>query len=156
MFTSQSLLAIRPGQLAVKEQRLDDVVHLVDVRGELTPYNAAEISTRLDTALNEGVRWTLIDLTHVPSVDDSIIPWLVYSARVLRSRRGELIVAGAEPTVAQRLASYEVAHRPALAANVAQALMILKMLRPKTVIEPRQSKPKRITSLTLPRIEPSH
>jgi hypothetical protein len=38
-----------------------------------------------------------------------------------------------------------------VAANVDQALMILKMLRPKSAIRrPR----KRITSLTLPRIEP--
>ena len=53
--------------------------------------------------------------------------------------------------VVDRLASYAVGDRPAVAANVDQALMILKMLRPKTEIRrPR----KRITSLTLPRIEP--
>ena len=53
--------------------------------------------------------------------------------------------------VAPRINAYEVAHRPALAANVDQAIMILKMLRPKTAVpRPKQ----RITSLTLPRIEP--
>jgi hypothetical protein len=53
--------------------------------------------------------------------------------------------------VADRISRYDVAHRPALAANVDQALMILKLLRPSTQIRrPRR----RITSLTLPAIEP--
>ena len=47
-------------------------------------------------------------------------------------RRGEMIVAGSPDDVAGRLGAWEVAHRPALAANVDQAVMILKMLRPKT------------------------
>jgi hypothetical protein len=54
--------------------------------------------------------------------------------------------------VAERLAAYDVAHRPAVAASVDQAVMILKMLRPKTQI--RRAK-KSVTSLTLPRIEPT-
>ena len=58
--------------------------------------------------------------------------------RELRSRRGELILAGAAPDVGPRINAYEVAHRPALAANVDQAIMILKMLRPKTAV-PRPS-----------------
>ena len=71
--------------------------------------------------------------------------------RELRSRRGELILAGAAPDVGARINAFEVPARPALAANVDQAIMILKMLRPKTAV----SRPKqRITSLTLPRIEP--
>jgi hypothetical protein len=76
---------------------------------------------------------------------------LVATARELRARRGELIVVAAPADVVDRLAAYEQSERPAIAANVDQALMILKMLRPKTEIRrPR----KRITSLTLPRIEP--
>jgi hypothetical protein len=52
-------------------------------------------------------------------------------------------------------AAYDVAHRPAVAANVDQAVMILKMLRPKTDIRrPQQRAKQRISSLTLPRIEP--
>jgi hypothetical protein len=80
----------------------------------------------------------------------------VTAARELRARKGELIVAGAPGDVAQRLAGLEVAHRPAQAANVDQAIMILKLLRPKTDIQRQQPRAKqRITSLTLPRIEPT-
>ena len=82
---------------------------------------------------------------------------LVDAAAALRARKGELIVAGAQPSVAQRLGAYDVAHRPGVAANVDQAVMILKMLRPKTDIRrPPQRAKQRISSLTLPRIEPPH
>ena len=111
MFTSQSLRSVvRPGDLAVREQRLDDVVHQMDLKGSLDDGNAPELERRIGAAL-----------------------------------------AGAAPDVAPRINAFEVAHRPALAANVDQAIMILKMLRPKTAVpRPKQ----RITSLTLPRIEP--
>jgi hypothetical protein len=65
-------------------------------------------------------------------------------------------VAGASRSVTERLAAYDVAHRPAVAASVDQAVMILKMLRPKTDIQrPAQRAKQRISSLTLPRIEPT-
>jgi anti-anti-sigma regulatory factor len=156
MFTSQSLRAIvRPGALAIKEHRLDEVVHHLEVRGTLSAETSAELGRRIEAALASGVRWLIADLTDTQEVADPALASLVNAARELRARRGELIVAGSPPDVAGRLAAYEVAHRPALAATVDQAVMILKMLRPKTDIRrPPQRAKQRITSLTLPRIEP--
>jgi len=156
MFTSQSLRAIvRPGAMAIREHRLDDVVHQVEVRGTLSAETTPELARRLDAALSGGVRWLIADLTGVTDVSDEALAALVKAARELRARRGELIVAGSPADVAQRLNAWEVAHRPALAATVDQAVMILKMLRPKTDIRrPSQRAKQRITSLTLPRIEP--
>ena len=152
MFTSQSLRAVvRPGALAVREQRLDDVVHHIELRGTLDEANAPEMARRVDAALASGVRWLIVDMAETANVSDGALNALVATARELRTRRGELIVAGAARDVAERIGGHDVAHRPALAANVDQAIMILKMLRPKTAV----SRPKqRITSLTLPRIEP--
>jgi anti-anti-sigma regulatory factor len=152
MFTSQSLRAVvRPGALAVREQRLDDVVHHIELRGTLDEANAPEMARRVDAALASGVRWLIVDMAETANVADSALNALVATARELRTRRGELIVAGAPGDVAERIGAHDVAHRPALAANVDQAIMILKMLRPKTAVpRPKQ----RITSLTLPRIEP--
>jgi hypothetical protein len=57
MFTSQSLRAVvRPGALAVREQRLDDVVHHIELRGSLDETNAPEMARRVDAALASGVR----------------------------------------------------------------------------------------------------
>jgi hypothetical protein len=143
MFTPPSVRASSDG--VIREQRLDDVVHHLELRGSPA---ASELGRRIDAALMSGVRWLMIDLEKATGVADSV---LVATARELRSRRGELILVSAPPDVVDRLAAYEYSERPALAANVDQALMILKMLRPKTEIRrPR----KRITSLTLPRIEP--
>jgi hypothetical protein len=129
----------------IREQRLDDVVHHLEVRG--TPA-ASEFGRRIDAALTSGVRWLMVDLERAGEVAESV---LVATARELRLRRGELILIGAPADLVERLAHYEIAERPASATNVDQALMILKLLRPKTEIRrPR----KRITSLTLPRIEP--
>ena len=156
MFTSQSLRAIvRPGDVAIREHRLDDVVHQVEVRGTLSADTVPELSRRIHTALSAGVRWLIVDLSGASEVSDSALTALVATARELRVRRGELIVAGSPGDVAQRLGAWEIAYRPALAANVDQAVMILKMLRPKTDIrQPSQRARQRITSLTLPRIEP--
>ena len=136
------------------EHRLDDVVHQIDVQGQLA--DTGELGRRIEAALAGGVRWLILDLGEAVGVTDTVLAGLVQAAGALRARRGELIVAGAPPSVSQRLATYDVAHRPAVAANVDQAVMILKMLRPKTDIRrPPQRAKQRISSLTLPRIEPS-
>jgi anti-anti-sigma regulatory factor len=154
MFTSQSLRAVaKPGSLAFHEHRLDDVVHQIDVQGHLD--QMGELGRRIGDALAGGVRWLIVDLHEAVGVSDAVLDGLVQFAGSLRARKGELIVAGATGTVAQRLGSYDVAHRPAVAANVDQAVMILKMLRPKTDIRRPPARTKqRISSLTLPRIEP--
>jgi anti-anti-sigma regulatory factor len=141
--------------VSIREHRLDDVVHQVEVDGTLNEQTTPELARRIDSALAAGVRWLIADLSHTSEVSDDALAALVNAARELRSRRGEMIVAGSPPDVAMRLNAWEVAHRPALAANTDQALMILKMLRPKTALRrPSQRAKQRITSLTLPRIEP--
>src|SRR5687768_15662603 len=156
MFTSQSLRAVvKPGALTVREQRLDDAVLQLEVRGALDAETVGALAAPIDTALAGGVRWLIVDISDALPVADEAIAALVKAARELRSRKGELILAGAAPAVAERLAAIEVHHRPAQAASVDQAIMILKMLRPKTGMSPSQPRAKqRITSLTLPRIEP--
>ena len=158
MFTSQSLRAVvKPGALTVREQRLDAVVHQLEVRGTLDEATVGELTGRVDAALAGGVRWLIVDLAGAVTVAEQALAALVTAGRELRSRKGELIVAGAAADVTERLARYEVGHRPAQAASVDQAIMILKMLRPKTGVEhPVQPRAKqRITSMTLPRIEPT-
>ncbi|HZB77188.1 MAG TPA: STAS domain-containing protein [Solirubrobacteraceae bacterium] len=157
MFTSQSLRAVvQPGALTVREQRLDTVVHQLEVRGTLDEATVGELARRVDAALAGGVRWLIVDLAGAVTVADEALTALVTAARELRSRKGELIVAGAAHDVAERLAAHDAAHQPAQAATVDQAIMILKMLRPKTEIRRPQPRGKqRITSLTLPRIEPT-
>jgi anti-anti-sigma regulatory factor len=157
MFTSQSLRAVvPPGALAVSEQRLDDVVHELGVRGTLDATTMGELTRRIDAALAAGVRWLIVDIAETTAVADAALDALVAAARELRMRKGELILAGAPADVAERLGHLQVGDRPAQAANVDQAIMILKMLRPKTDIRSGQPRAKqRITSLTLPRIEPT-
>jgi hypothetical protein len=133
--------------MSVHTQRLDDVVHYLEVRGAPA---AGELERLIDAALTVGARWLIVDLERADLSALAETP-LADAGHELRGRRGELILVSTSPAIADRVSRYEVANRPALAANVDQALMILKLLRPKTEIRrPR----KRITSLTLPAIEP--
>jgi hypothetical protein len=133
--------------MSVHAQRLDDAVHYLEIRGAPA---AGELERLIDAALTVGCRWLIVDLERAqlgPAVE---VP-LAAAGHLLRERRGELILVAASPAVADRVSGRDVAHRPALAADIDQALMILKLLRPKHEIErPR----KRITSITLPAVEP--
>src|SRR5262245_2182514 len=91
----------------IYEQRLDDVVHHLEVRGAPA---ASELGRKIDAALESGVRWLLVDLERAGSVPESV---LVATAQELRMRRGELILIGAAPSLIDQLAMYEIAERPA-------------------------------------------
>jgi hypothetical protein len=131
----------------IREERLDPVVHYLEVRGELP---VEEISGRIDAALAGGVRWLILDLQRA-QLDARIEAPLAAVGNALRERDGELILVSSAPAVADRVAAYEPASRPALAATVDQALTILKLLRPKTALKPPR---KWVTPLSLPRVEP--
>jgi hypothetical protein len=133
--------------MSVHAQRLDDVVHFLEVRGAPA---AGELERLIDAALTVGCRWLIVDLERAALSPAVEVP-LAAAGHLLRERRGELILVSASPAVADRVSAHDVANRPALAADIDQALMILKLLRPKTAIKrPR----KRITSITLPAVEP--
>ncbi len=147
----------------MRARRLDDVLEQLDVRGPLAADGVGTVAQRIDAALSDGVRWLVVDLSAADAGPDALQPLagaLVATARHLRARRGELIVAGAPAALADRLAAYDSALRPAVAATPEQALMILKMMRPKTALGGSDAHVRRThrrtTSLTLPRIEPSH
>src|SRR6476619_425816 len=104
MFTSQSLRAVvKPGALAVREQRLDAVVVALEVRGTLDADTLGQRAQRIDALLAGGVRWLIVDAAGALSVADEALAALVNAARELRSRKGELIVAGAAADVTERL-----------------------------------------------------
>jgi anti-anti-sigma regulatory factor len=157
MFTSQSLRAVvRPGAIVVRELRLGDVGHQLDVRGTVDATTVGELARRIDAALAAGVRWLIVDIAGAVAVSDEALQALVTAGLELRARKGELIVTGGPGDTAQRLAAFDVAHRPAQLATVDQAIMVLKLLRPQSNSQRPQPRAKqRITSLTLPRIEPT-
>jgi hypothetical protein len=133
--------------MSVHAQRLDDVVHFLEIRGAPA---AGELERLIDAALTVGCRWLIVDLARADLSPAIELP-LAAAGQALRERRGELILVSASAAVADRVSARDVANRPALAADIDHALMILQLLRPKAAIRrPR----KRITSLTLPAVEP--
>jgi hypothetical protein len=91
IFISQSLRAIvRPGAVSIREHRLDDVLHQVEVRGTLSAGTAPELARRIDSALAAGVLGLIADPTEAADVSDGALASLVNTAHELRARRGEL------------------------------------------------------------------
>ena len=110
MFTSQSLRAIvaprhalDPGAPA-RRRRAPSRGPRDARRPETTP----ELARRIDGALAGGVRWLIADLSDTAEVSDEALAALVNAARELRSRRGEMIVAGLPATSPRASAAWEV------------------------------------------------
>ena len=116
----------------IREQRLDPVVHYLEIRGAQP---VEELGTRFAAALDDGVRWLLVDLEQAEP-NSALEEPLAALACDLRDRDGELILISSAPMVADAVARYERTMRPAVAASLEQALTILKLLRPKTAIHP--------------------
>ena len=154
MFSSQSLHAVvRPGEIAVSEQRLGAAVRLLAVRGTLDAATAGELARRIDGAPG-GVRWLIVDLAAAVAVADEALERLVEAGRGLRRRAAELIVTGGPGDTAARLAAFDVAHRPAQVASVDEAVMLLKRLPWEP--EGRDARAGQgVVALTLPRIDPA-
>jgi hypothetical protein len=119
------------GPMAVYAERLDDVVHYLAVRG--LPADG-ELEAAIDGALAARARWLIVNLegARLEGVGEAL---LAAAGHVLRARRGELILVSSSTAVADRVSRYEVGNRPALAATVDQALIIMEMLRPKAAIQ---------------------
>jgi hypothetical protein len=115
----------------IREERLDPVVHYLEVRGAQP---VEELAARFAAALDDGVRWLMVDLERAELDPAAEAPLATLSCE-LRDREGELILISSAPQVADAVARYEPTTRPAVAASVDQALTILKLLRPKTAIE---------------------
>jgi anti-anti-sigma regulatory factor len=147
--------AVPPGALAIREQRLDDAVLLLDVGGTLDEETLGDLTERVDAALAGDVRWLVVDLAHAVSVADAALDALVAAARRLRARKGELIVAGAPAPAGQRLVERDAVNGPAQVASVDEVVMLLKRLgAPTSGRRPEPRARQRIAALTLPRLEP--
>ena len=111
MFTSQSLRAVvRPGSVAIREFRLDDVVHQLEVRGTLSAETSPELGRRIHAALGEGVRWLIVDVAGTVEVSDDALQALVPAARELRvAARGADRRGRGRRTSRARFAAWEIA-----------------------------------------------
>jgi hypothetical protein len=116
--------------MSVYTEQLDDAVHYLRIRGMPA---SGELKAAIDEALAAGARWIVVDVltARLQGVAEML---LADAGEELRARRGELVLVSGSRVVADRLSRHDVEHRPALAASVDQALMILELLRPAAAI----------------------
>ena len=87
----------------IREQRLDPVVHYLEVRGAQP---VEELGARFAAALDDGVRWLIVDLQRA-ELDPAAEGPLAALGCELRDREGELILVSSAPQVADAVARYE-------------------------------------------------
>jgi anti-sigma B factor antagonist len=81
------------------EDDIDDVTHVINVRGEIHVSTAPEFSERLNEAIARGKTAVVLDLTAVDFIDSTGLSVLLNGLRRVTRRRGRLALAVSNPTV---------------------------------------------------------
>ncbi len=134
------------GALAVRAERLDPLVQLLEAGGTLGAATAGELAGRIEAAADTGVRWLVLDLAGIADVAEEALPPLLGAARALHARAAELVVCGAAPGVAVRLAAHGLVVLPSLD-------RVLMLLKAPPGARPRSKE--QLEALALPRLDPA-
>jgi anti-sigma B factor antagonist len=81
------------------EDEIDDVTHVINVRGEIHVSTAPEFSVRLNEAIAHGKTAVVLDLTAVDFIDSTGLSVLLNGLRRVTRRQGRLALAISNPTV---------------------------------------------------------
>src|SRR3954453_4831832 len=88
----------------ITEGAIDSTTHVVEPHGEIDLATAGVLKASLDAALDAKVRHVIVDLEGVDFIDSSGLAVLIFAARRLQARGGNLIVACPKPTVRRAFA----------------------------------------------------
>jgi hypothetical protein len=136
-----------PGSLrdTVRQERLDPLVHHVEVRGGLSAEALGALAGQLEALAGTGVRWLVLDLGARADVPAAAVPALRAASRAMHAQGGELVVVGAAPGAAVRLSEAGLVQL----ASLDEVLMLLKS-PPESRSRGRQPP----GALDLPRLDP--
>lgn len=83
----------------IARRALHDEVAVFAPAGELDAYTGPQLREDLATALDEGVRWLVLDMTRVEYIDSVGLGIIVGAAKRTAERAGNLAVVAARPNV---------------------------------------------------------
>ena len=82
------------------DERLDDAIHLVGVRGEIDIFTAPEFKTLISGAIDREASVVVVDLSGATFIDSSSLGVLIGAHKRLKLREGSLtVVADHRPIV---------------------------------------------------------
>ncbi|MBU0608581.1 MAG: STAS domain-containing protein [Armatimonadetes bacterium] len=83
----------------IQKTVLHDEVKVFAPVGELDAYTGPELREELTTALDEGVRWLVLDMARVEYIDSVGLGIIVGAAKRTAERAGNLAVVASRPNV---------------------------------------------------------
>ena len=86
-------------QFELSDESLDDLTHLIAVRGEVHVSTAPEFSERLNEAIATGKTGVVIDMTDVEFIDSTGLSVLLNALRRVTRQQGALALVVSNPTV---------------------------------------------------------
>lgn len=86
-------------QIELEEVGVDDVTHVIHVRGEIHVSTAPDLSSVLNDAIDVGKKAVVLDLTEVEFIDSTGLSVLLNGLRRLTRNDGQLALVCTNPTV---------------------------------------------------------
>jgi anti-sigma B factor antagonist len=90
-----------PPEFALTEESLDDVRHVVAVRGEIDLFTAPELKATLVGALDAGKSRLVVDLSETTFLDSTALGVLIGTVKRLRTRDGALTIVNVDQNIAK-------------------------------------------------------
>jgi anti-sigma B factor antagonist len=91
----------RPPEFAVTECAIDDLRHVVAVRGELDLFSAPALKDAVVAAVEAGRIGVIVDLTETTFMDSSVAGVLVAVLKRIRRRGGALAIVIGDEVIAR-------------------------------------------------------
>jgi anti-sigma B factor antagonist len=90
-----------PSEFAITEQTSTGSHRVIAARGEIDLYTAPDLKQVLTTAIDEGERRIVIDLTDVSFLDSTALGVLIGAVKRLRTRGGALAIVNVDSSIAK-------------------------------------------------------
>ncbi len=90
-----------PPDFALVEESLDDLRHVVAVRGEIDLFTAPELKSTLTDVIDAGKTGVVVDLGETTFLDSTALGVLIGAVKRLRSRDGTLTIVNTDPNIAK-------------------------------------------------------
>jgi anti-sigma B factor antagonist len=86
---------------ALSEESLDDLRHVVAVRGEIDLFTAPDLKAMLVEAIDGGKTRIVVDLSETTFLDSTALGVLIGAIKRIRARDGALTLVNTDPNIAK-------------------------------------------------------
>jgi anti-sigma B factor antagonist len=116
----------RPPEFALTECAIDELRHVIAVRGELDLFTGPALKDAVIAALEAGRVGLIIDLTETTFMDSSVASVLVAALKRVRSRGGAMAIVNCDEVMARFFEIRGFEHTFTIVATRAEAIEVVR------------------------------